>query len=194
MPSLTKRNQQYAQFRSTSLNSLPPDLRSYHLPLLNHSEYPTLLYDPKLGVFLSKDTQRNYQVSAEGFLSAYSSVSQRYNRRKAELIAWECIHKRKPKDGFVIFFKDLNRANLKANNLQEMPRELFLKIKESLRIIQGGIKAVPHRSDQFKHLLIYRENSRTITRMFHDMQELRKEKRRIILKHTKLLAENCILN
>lgn len=164
--------------------------------LLFHDNYPKIAYDPSDGLFYKAD-ENGLSVSTpddRGYLYCFIKDKDRVNLKKASHIAWEFIYKKDIPDGHLIFHKDLDTTNYQACNIALLDKKIFKRIKEALNIVSGGIKLEAHKDDNYKYIIKWREEGIGRQLICHDMSGVRKAKRRIILRNTKIISEHVILN
>lgn len=142
----------------------------------------------EIHLFVDILTERELYVDETGYLSYKCNISGALVRKKAIILAFEVLHDTLT-TGKKTYFKDLNTNNYKGSNIGCVDKDEFVKIKDSLRNLNGFLKVQPHKTDAYVYVVKYRQSGRSCTKLCHDIVQALRFKRRILLKSSKILSK-----
>lgn len=152
-----------------------------------------LSYDPSTGVIKTK-RQRVLTADHDGLVVVFDGISKKSIKMKLERIAYTLAFGVAPKETHRILHKNLDLNDNRLANLQQVSRELFIKIKEAHRNLSTGIKVVAHPTDQFSYNVFWYEQGVEKCKLIQDIGLARRFQVVLQLKYSKILTKYCLFN
>ena len=103
------------------------------------------------------------------------------------VLAWEITNKRTLPEGYIVYAKDMNQENLKANNLGIITRVEYKLLRDAIANVKGALKFSVQSSGKF--YVKYREDNRIKTKRFSCEETAKEFKQEILRANTMLLAK-----
>lgn len=163
-------------------------------------DYRELLYSPSTGNFykyfvrLNKETNE-YYISAvyrvfhspEYKINVLRNSTNKRTFKNPNVLAWEIMNKRRiPKD-CIVFPRDLNRENLKGDNIGFALRAEYRTILDELANFNGALRITILGNHKFK--VYFREGGFKQSRIFHDEDVAKEFFRNCKIRCHKLLSK-----
>lgn len=171
---------------------------SQHGALIISTSYPNIGYDPREGLFwrirsingtptvteiIELDIGNMVNVSMQD-----PATGKRKNtNRKAAMLAWELVNKKKWPVDHVVMFKNLDCDDLTAYNIKCLPKDQYKKIKDAVDNINGVLMISPDPREAYKYKVRYKIKGLTSYKYFWDVTEAERFKRLVLIKSTRLL-------
>jgi hypothetical protein len=161
-------------------------------------------YDGKLGVVYRRHSGKALVPDYAGFVSVYDPVTKKTSKMKlkniAAFLAFPELHAITP-DTFpfkeeypVIFHKNMQEDDFRANNLGSLRKENYKKLKEAYRNINESIKLTAHPTDQFSYVLHWYQNGAMRSKVIQDVVVAKREMLKLKLKYSKILTKYCVFD
>ena len=156
--------------------------------LLHFPEYNNIAYAPNSGSF--------WRLSPKGTYMTFPNIDNmifvrmqdgKATHKKVHILAWEITNKRKLPEGYIVYAKDMNQENLKANNLGVIPRVEYKLLRDAIANVKGALKFSVQSSGKF--YVKYREDNRIKTKKFSCEETAKEFKQEILRSNTMLLAK-----
>lgn len=111
---------------------------------------------------------------------------------KADRLIWLIAYNKQPNRSQVVFHKNLDDLDNRLNNLILLPKKEYLKLVEAMKNISGALKMVPHPTDAFSYILIYKLNGRLQREVIQDITVARRKFNKLQLKFVKLISKYTV--
>lgn len=111
---------------------------------------------------------------------------------KLEKIAFALAYGYFPREDQRVLHKNLDISDNRLKNLSLVSRSVFKQIKEAQKNLDGGIKIVPHPTDQFCYVLHWFEGGTEKTKIINDIVVARRQQLKLQLKYSKILTKYCL--
>jgi len=159
--------------------------------LIYYNNYPSIAYEPREGYIcrINKDKEflRKLIPDINGMLNIFVLDKDGFTNRKAINLAYEIFNSKPIPEGFLVYPKDADENNLRANNLGLISKEEYTKykdaidnvLKEKLKLTFGAGKY----KVQYKHL------GRTKVKKFEDSTSANAFKKKIYLESVKMISK-----
>jgi hypothetical protein len=149
----------------------------------------------KSGVFsIKKNNQIHRRIfpDEDGYLRFYQA-GKKY-KLKANKIAWELSYNEEIPQDKVVIHKNLDFDDYRLQNLMLVTRVIHNAIKEAQRNLSGALRLVPHATDAFSYILMWRQDGKDKTRVVQDIVVARKLYAKLQLKYAKILSKWCVFD
>ena len=161
--------------------------------------HPGLGYDYKFGVFWRlKESPTGLVPShllfpnAEGLLQ-YFCVADKKNKKHVPLrAAYEIFNETRLTVQQVVYPKDLDDGNWKADNLGMITREEYAKLRDALYNITNDVSVHPHPKHTYTYIVGWKEKGRIRTKTVHDVTKVQQIRRIIRMKSSKTLSKYVV--
>lgn len=151
-----------------------------------------LEYDPGTGNVLLKKNKRVLAPDDDGIVTVFDrSAKPKSKKYKLERIAFFLAYGIFPSDTQKVLHKNLDSKDNRLKNLTLVSRSVFKQIKEADKNISGGIRMVPHSSDQFAYVLSWYEAGAERSKTIQDIVVAKRELLKLQLKYSKILTKYC---
>ena len=162
--------------------------------------HPGIAYDYQNGkLFRLKidksngNTQIDRQLlpNEDGIVQYRCCILQKTVKKRVITLIWEIIHDKTLENG-IVYLKDNQNDNLKANNIGFVSEPEYAMIKDAVWNTNGGIKIERHHSEAFSYIVKFKKNGREATRLCHDIVFAMKMKRKLLHRSMKVLSKYII--
>ena len=152
-----------------------------------------LEYDPNTGAIRTK-RKRVLQADHDGLVVIFDGSTKRSYKMKLDRIAYVLAFGVNPKEQNRILHKNLDTSDNRIQNLDQVSREVFLKIKEAHRNLTTGIRVVLHPTDQFSYNVFWYEKNVEKCKLIQDIGLARSFQVKLQLKYSKILTKYCVFD
>lgn len=159
--------------------------------MLYYSNYPGIAYVPKDGYICRVDSDKEFIrkliPDINLMLNIFVKEKNSFTNRKAINLSYEILHSKPVPEGYLVYPKDADPENLRANNLGLMSKADHIKYKDAIdNIINDKLKM---QYSQGKYKVRYKEAGRTKTKKFDDVITATVFKKQVYLDSARLLAK-----
>lgn len=154
-----------------------------------------LVYDPLSGSVSIRRNGRVLLPDHDGIVTVFDRTAKtKIKKYKLERLAFFLAFGNFPREDQRVLHKNLDTEDNRITNLSLVSRSVFKQIKEARKNLIGGIKIVPHVTDQFSYVLHWFEDGSEKTKTIQDIVVARKQLLRLQLKYSKILTKYCIFD
>lgn len=164
--------------------------------LISNNLYHNTYYEPTTGSFYRKENEavpNYYKVFPDELkrIQVAFTANRKYTYKGAANLAWEFINGPIP-EGYVLYFKNMDKEDLRANNLGIVTKDEYKKIKDALYNLQGSLKIIPDKKEVYTYKVKYKENGYNKIRSFQDCIAAKKFHKEVMLKSVRELGKYAI--
>ncbi len=153
-----------------------------------------LTYDPLTGTIRTKRLKRELEADHDGLVIIFDSLAKKSYKMKLERIAYALAYGVIPKDDKRVLHKNLDTSDNRLYNLCLVSRKVYLQIKEAHKNLTGGVRVLPHSTDQFAYVVHWFEGGTEKKKIVQDIVPARKLQLRLQLKFSKIITKYCIFD
>lgn len=153
-----------------------------------------LHYDPCSGVITKVQNNRMLTPDDAGCVVVHDSESGSSVKIKYDKLAYLLAYKKQLKANQRLLHKNLDTEDCRLHNMVVVSREVFLKVKEAKKNLDGGIKMLAHSTDQFSYVVHWYENHKPRKKLIRDVVLAQKFILRLKLKYSKVLTTYCVFD
>jgi hypothetical protein len=159
--------------------------------LVFYDNYPSIAYAPKEGVIcrVNKDKEfiRKLIPDENGMLNIFALERDAFTNRKAINLAYEIFNKKAVPEGYLVYPKDADENNIKANNLGLMSKQEYVKYKDAIdNVLNEKLKLT---FGAGKHKVRYKHLGRTKVKKFDDATSANTFKKQVYLESIKMISK-----
>jgi hypothetical protein len=159
--------------------------------LVFYDNYPSIAYAPKEGVIcrVNKDEEfiRKLIPDENGMLSIFVLERNAFTNRKAINLAYEIFYNKVIPEGYLVYPKDADKNNIKANNLGLMSKQEYAKYKDAIDNVLNEKLKLTFSAGKYK--VRYKHLGRTKVRKFEDNASAVAFKKKIYLESIKMISK-----
>lgn len=111
---------------------------------------------------------------------------------KADRLIWFISTGKQPTRRQVVFHKNLDEQDNRLHNLMLIPKREYQQLIEAMKNISGDLKILPHQTDVFSYVLVYKLNGRIHKEVISDITIARRKFTRLQLKFVKLISKYTV--
>lgn len=153
-----------------------------------------LEYNPLSGEVFRSKSKRLLTADAEGLVVIFDSFEKKSYRLKLDRIAYTLGYGTSPKETERVLHKNLDSTDNSLKNLALVSRAVFIKIKEAAKNLSGGIRMLPHATDQFSYVVSWFEKGIEKSRVLADIVSAKRLVLRLQLQNSKVLTRYCLFD
>jgi len=154
-----------------------------------------LEYDALTGKVSIRKNKRVLTPDHDGIVMIFDREAKpKHKKYKLEKIAYYLAFSIFPREDQRVLHKNLDPEDNRQTNLVLVSRSVYKQIKEASRNVAGGIRIVPHATDQFSYMLHWFENGIEKIRLVQDIVIARRYMVRLQLKYSKILTKYCVFD
>lgn len=151
-------------------------------------------YDSCNGALYTKSKNRLLTPDEFGMVTIYDNESKRKFKVKYSVACWQIANnKLLPKD-HKILHRNLDDFDFRARFLKAVHKDVYNKIQEAIRNLDGELKVIEHPEDQYCYILKYKLNGVKRREVISDIAAAKKRELRLRLKFAKIITANCIFD
>lgn len=151
-------------------------------------------YDSINGALYTVSKNRLLNPDEFGMVTIYDNESKKKYKMKYSVACWQLANKKLlPKD-FKILHKNLDEFDFRLRFLKAVHRNLYNKIQEAVRNLDGGLKIIQHPEDQYSYILKYQLEGTERREVIYDISAAKKREMRLRLKFAKIITANCVFD
>lgn len=159
--------------------------------LVFYEKYPAIAYEFREGYIcrVDKDKQfiRKLIPDINGMLNIFVAEKNTYTNRKAINLAYELLNNKPVPEGYLVYPKDADAENIKANNLGLISKEEYTKYKDAIENIINERLKVQYSSGRYK--VRYKHLGRTKNKKFDDLISATEFKKQVYLESIKMIGK-----
>lgn len=154
-----------------------------------------LEYCPSSGKINNRKTKRVLAADSDGLVIIFDRKAKvKSTKYKLERIAFALAYGYFPSEAQKVLHKNLDSTDNRIKNLTLVSRSVFKQIKEAYRNVSGGIRIVPHPTDQFAYVLYWFEGGIEKNKVIQDVVVAKRQLLKLQLKYSKILTKYCIFD
>lgn len=111
---------------------------------------------------------------------------------KADRLIWFIVYGKQPNRKQVVFHRNLDELDNRLINLVLIPRREYQRLVEAMKNISGDLRLIPHATDAFSYVLIYKLNGRLQKEVVQDITVARRKFNKLQLKFVKLISRYTV--
>lgn len=111
---------------------------------------------------------------------------------KADRLAWFIATGKQPQRHQLIFHKNLDESDNRLHNLVLLNKTEHLQLVEAMKNISGDLRLIPHSTDMFSYVLIFKHHGRVHREVVQDITVARRKFTRLQLKFVKLISRYTV--
>lgn len=150
-------------------------------------------YDPATGSLFNKNTNRQLNPDADGFVYySHSKPTKVQIKIKANRLCCLLGFGKEVQKSQRVLHKNLNENDYRLINLAVVTDKELIKINEARVNLESRLKLVAHPEDQLSYFLYWRENGVEKRQLILDIVVARRRLLKLQLKYSKILSRYCI--
>ena len=154
-----------------------------------------LEYDALTGKVTNRKTKRVLTCDEDGLVIIFDRKAKvKSTKYKLERIAFALAYGFFPLETQKVLHKNLDPNDNRLKNITLVSRSVFKQIKEADRNLSGGIRMVPHSTDQFAYILYWFEGGIEKNKVIQDIVVAKRQLLKLQLKYSKILTKYCIFD
>lgn len=151
-----------------------------------------VLYDSHNGALYTRSKNRLLTADEFGMVTIYDNLTKKKFKMKYAVVCWMLAHQKVlPKDHKVLH-KNLDEFDFRLRFLKAVHRDLYNRIQEAVRNLDGGLKVIQHPEDQYSYILKYQLDGVERREVIYDITAAKKREMRLRLKFAKIITANCL--
>jgi hypothetical protein len=154
---------------------------------MNNLHYQAIRYDYREGLLYLVKTNKVIIPDDENKVY-FGYDNKRYVVNSGKL-CYEILHGCSIPENHRLIFKDLNKRNLKGNNLAIIPSEQYKEVQEALKNLSGWLRLGTHSKCMYSYVLEYRLGGKPVKRVIDDVVIAKRELLKMQLKFTKIVSK-----
>lgn len=156
-----------------------------------YDNYPSIAYAPREGYIcrINKDKEflRRLIPDDNGMLNIFVLDKDSFTNRKAINLAFELFNNRPIPEGYLVYPKDTDDTNLKANNLGLISREDYVKYKDAIDNVVNEKLKLTFGAGKYK--VRYKHLGRTKVKKFEDSVSASNFRKKVYLESIKMISK-----
>lgn len=164
--------------------------------LVFYDNYPSIAYAPKDGYIcrVNKDKEfiRKLIPDENGMLNIFVLDKDGFTNRKAINLAYEIFNNKPIPEGYLVYHKDADENNLRANNLGLISKEEYTRYKDAIENIINEKLRLTFGAGKYK--VRYKHLGRTKVKKFDDATSANAFKKQVYLESIKLISKFFVNN
>lgn len=158
--------------------------------LVFYDNYPCIAYSPSGGYLcrVSKEGEfiRKLIPSPTGMINVFVADKGSFTNRKAVNVAYEILNKGPIPEGYLVYHKDADESNIKANNIALIYKQDYVTYKDAIdNIINDRLRLYYSKG---LHCVRYKYMGRTKVKKFDDLVSASAFRKDIYLESIKLIG------
>ena len=155
-----------------------------------------LSYNPLSGAVSLRRSGRVLVPDSNGQVVVFDSKAKRHKSTRYTLDRL-CVFfafGQFPRQDQKVHHKNLDPLDNRLVNLEVVSKGIYRTIREAWKNLDGGIRLVPHASDQFTYVLHWYEGGKERCKTIQDIVIARRQCIRLQLKYSKILTKYCLFD
>jgi hypothetical protein len=111
---------------------------------------------------------------------------------KADRLAWFIATGKQPSRHQIIFHRNMDDLDNSLHNLVLLQKKEYQQLVEAMKNISGDLRMIPHSTDMFSYVLIFKHNGRSHREVVQDITVARRKFTRLQLKFVKVISRYTI--
>lgn len=111
---------------------------------------------------------------------------------KADRLAWFISTGKQPNRHQIIFHKNMDSLDNRLHNLVLLQKREYQQLVEAMKNISGDLRLIPHATDMFSYVLIFKMNGRRHREVVQDITVARRKFTRLQLKFVKMISRYTV--
>ncbi len=159
--------------------------------LVFYDNYPSIAYAPKDGYIcrVNKDKEyiRKLIPDENGMLNIFVLERDAFTNRKAINLAYEIFYNKSIPDEYLVYPKDADENNIKANNLGLMSKQEYVKYKDAIDNVLNEKLKLTFSAGKYK--VRYKHLGRTKVKKFDEAASATAFKKQVYLESIKMISK-----
>ncbi len=152
-------------------------------------------YCPSSGKVTIKKNKRVLAPDNDGLVVIFDrQANPRSKKYKLDRLAFFLAFNIFPREDQRVLHKNLDVQDNRLQNLTLVSRSIFRQIKEADRNLSGGIRILPHSTDQFAYVLYWFEGGVERSKIIQDIVVAKRYLIKLQLKYSKILTRYCLFD
>ena len=142
------------------------------MSLITNPKYLDTLYEPETGLFWRNDISSSILPKPlqlhDRRVSVCLSSTGKYTWKGAGNLAWEFITSEPVPEGFLIYYKNLDKEDFRSENLGVIHKEELKSLRDAMLNVQGHLKIIPDKKEVYTYKVRYKESGIIKLKCFQD--------------------------
>lgn len=164
--------------------------------LISNPNYLHTHYDPLTGLFYRTEPDgtglRQVFPADQRRISARLASTGKYTFKGLGSLAWEFIHGSCIPEGYLVYYKNLDKDDVSASNLGIISKEDNKRVNDAIANLEGSLKIVPDEREVYTYKVKYKEDGKFKIKAFQDCIAAKAFHKEIMNRSVRLLGKYAV--